>query len=59
MGHHYNRLDLTTAESSSNGITINPGPLEAALTRMVRAIIALPTCLLPEVVDDVYFDAKE
>lgn len=59
MGHHYDRLDLTAEESSSGGITINPGPLVAALTRMVRAVIAQPTCLLPEVVRDVYFEAKE
>ena len=56
MGIHYSRLDLTSDESSSDGVTINSGPLLSMLQQLIYTTIERPTCILPEVYYNPYFE---
>jgi hypothetical protein len=57
MGHHYDRIDLDQSESSSVGASILIRPLVTKVKSMIMKLIDIPTCLLPEVVDDPYFES--
>jgi hypothetical protein len=56
MGIHYDRLDLTAGESSSNGVTIHAEPLLNKLLQLIDVTIEKPTCILPEVYNNPYFE---
>ncbi len=56
MGIHYSRLDLTAGESSPNGVTVNSGPLLNKILQLIYMTIEKPTCILPEVYYNPYFE---
>lgn len=57
MGHHYDRIDLEVSECSPDGAKIQIRPLVTKVRSMIMKLIDIPTCILPEVVDDPYFES--
>lgn len=52
FGHHYDRLDLSRAESQPNGAIIVTSRLVEMTVKMVNSIINKPTCVLSNVRHD-------
>ena len=56
MGIHYDRIDISESNSNPNGATVPPDEIAMKLTEMISTIMSKPTCLLPEVMNDPYFE---
>lgn len=52
---HYDRMDLTPADSGSQGSTIPALEFGRRLKAMILKIVDVPTCVLPAVIEDPYF----
>ncbi len=57
LGLHYQRMELTSSQSMSTGANIPPSALKNMVQDMVKKIVDKPTCVLPSVFDDPYFDS--
>ena len=56
MGIYYDRIDISESNSNSNGATVPTEELAQKLTEMITTIMSKPTCLIPEVITDPYFE---
>jgi len=58
MGHHYERLALTTGDSrGGRGTYVPPQQITAAAQRVLQLIETKPSCVMPSVVQDPHFSA--
>lgn len=58
MGVHYDRIDISKADSLSNGANIPAEELAGKLLEMLDLIQRQPTCVLKKVVDDPYLESS-
>lgn len=56
MGLHYDRMDLSQADSQGGGCTVPAVKLADVVERMVGEIKGKPSCVHPSVLDDPYMD---
>jgi hypothetical protein len=59
MGHHYKDMFLSGADSGSDGATVSPSLLKEKVVELISAIKNSPTCVLPTVISDPYFDNEK
>lgn len=57
MGMHYQRMELRPDDSQSSGATVSVSALKSEIVKMMGSIRTKPTCVLPSVMDDPYFDS--
>lgn len=56
MGLHYSRMELSGSESSGHGCSVSPVALKDMVVGMMSEIATQPSCILPSVLEDPYFD---
>lgn len=57
MGLHYHRMELNAAASGSHGARLPVSILVQHVTELLDAAVATPSCVLPTVLSDPYFDS--
>jgi capsular polysaccharide biosynthesis protein len=57
MGINYQRMDLGSKESQSSGAIVTASLLKSEVEKMIDAILHKPSCILPSVLEDPYFDS--
>lgn len=57
MGHHYERLELSAANSGGNGGTVPPDELLQLAKSMLKRMEEKPSCVLPSVISDPHFSS--
>ncbi len=58
MGIHYNRLEVPPLASHPLGATVPTVDLGVKLSEMVKLVIDRPSCVLRDMVEDLYFANK-
>lgn len=56
MGLLYDRIDVSGADSQSDGAKVPTDALALGLRKMIQGMLAQPTCVIPSVVDDPYLE---
>lgn len=57
MGIRYDRIDVSSADSTGDGARVPAEDLGNAVQRMIRGLVQEPTCVLPAVIDDPYLES--
>lgn len=56
MGLHYDRIDISAADSLDHGAKVPVPELTKVLEAMVRKMLNQPTCVVPSAVNDPYLE---
>ena len=56
MGISYDRIDISAVQSHTNGATVPTAELSSKLEAMISQILQKPTCIIPDVLTDPYFN---
>lgn len=57
MGLQYDRLDISSANSLSNGVKVDSHKLAELLSKMMTSIVQKPTCVIPSAYEDPYMES--
>ncbi len=57
MGHHYERLELSQANSRGDGGVVPAAELKALTLQVLERMKAKPSCVLPSVIEDPHFSS--
>jgi len=56
-GHHYRRLDVSSAQSNADGVSVPVEALAGLVKEVVDAMKVKPSCVLKSAMKDPYFDS--
>jgi hypothetical protein len=57
MGLHYDRIDISAADSRGDGATVPVDELSTTLVKMANRMVEQPTCVIPSAVNDPFLEA--